>query len=74
MQFWFNLYAGYSGQRFFDSWYQSFYNLIFTSIPVLVVGVLDQPVSQVRRTGLCKSASCLEMHQQLGLSQRSQLH
>jgi Phospholipid-translocating P-type ATPase C-terminal len=46
-QFWFTLYAAYSGQRFYDDWYQSFYNLLFTSIPVIVVGLLDQDVSKV---------------------------
>ncbi|KAK9812802.1 hypothetical protein WJX72_004072 [[Myrmecia] bisecta] len=45
-QFWFNLYAAYSGQRFYDDWYQSFYNLLFTSLPVIVVGLLDQDVSK----------------------------
>lgn len=47
-QFWFNLYASYSGQRLYDDWYQAFYNLLFTSLPVIVVGLLDQDVSKVR--------------------------
>ena len=46
-QFWFNLYASYSGQRLYDDWYQAFYNLLFTSLPVIVVGLLDQDVSKV---------------------------
>ena len=77
-QFWFNLYTAYSGQRFYDDWYQvhsrmclpklqvvhmvhatcadipacclamqAFYNLLFTSLPVIVVGLFDQDVSKV---------------------------
>lgn len=46
-QFWFNIYASYSGQRLYDDWYQAFYNLLFTSLPVIVVGLLDQDVSKV---------------------------
>lgn len=44
--FWFNLFAGYSGQRMYDDWYHSMYNLIFTSMPVIAVGLLDQDVSK----------------------------
>lgn len=44
-QFWFNLYAGYSGQRLYDDWYQSLYNIMFTSIPVMAMGLLDQDAS-----------------------------
>ena len=45
-QFWFNLYALNSGQRLYDDWYQAFYNLLFTSLPVIVAGLLDQDVSK----------------------------
>ena len=41
---WFTLFAAYSGQRFYDDWYQSTYNLFFTSIPVFALGLLDQDV------------------------------
>ena len=47
-QFWFNLYALNSGQRLYDDWYQAFYNLLFTSLPVIVAGLLDQDVSKAR--------------------------
>ena len=47
VQFWFNLYAAYSGQRFYDDWLQAFYNLLFTSLPVIALGLLDQDVSKV---------------------------
>jgi len=44
-QFWFTLFAAYSGQRFYDDWYQSTYNLFFTSVPVLIMGLFDQDVN-----------------------------
>lgn len=47
VQFWFNLYTAYSGQRFYDDWLQAFYNLLFTSLPVIALGLLDQDVSKV---------------------------
>ena len=47
-QFWFNLYALNSGQRLYDDWYQAFYNLLFTSLPVIVAGLLDQDASKAR--------------------------
>ena len=44
-QFWFNCFNGFSGQRFYDDWYQSAYNVFFTSVPVIVIGLFDQDVS-----------------------------
>lgn len=57
-QFWFNLYASYSGQRLYDDWYQAFYNLLFTSLPVIVVGLLDQDVSKVPPLGGFQGLEC----------------
>ena len=45
-QFWFNCFAGFSGQRFYDDWYQSAYNVLFTSVPVIVIGLFDQDVNR----------------------------
>ncbi|GAU22695.1 hypothetical protein TSUD_235170, partial [Trifolium subterraneum] len=44
-QFWFNLQTGFSGQRFYDDWFQSLYNVIFTALPVIMVGLYDKDVS-----------------------------
>lgn len=44
-QFWFNLYTGFSGQRFYDDWFQSLYNVVFTALPVIIVGIFDKDVS-----------------------------
>lgn len=44
-QFWFTFNAGFSGQRFYDDWFQSLYNVIFTSFPVIVLGLFEKDVS-----------------------------
>ncbi|CAM8884390.1 unnamed protein product [Rhodiola kirilowii] len=43
-QFWFTFQTGFSGQRFYDDWYQSLYNVIFTTLPVIMVGLFDKDV------------------------------
>ncbi|GBG85508.1 hypothetical protein CBR_g40147 [Chara braunii] len=48
IQFWFNLFAGFSGQRFYDDWFQSLFNVMFTALPVIVVGIFDQDVDATR--------------------------
>ncbi|KAJ7538191.1 hypothetical protein O6H91_11G037600 [Diphasiastrum complanatum] len=47
-QFWFNCYTGFSGQRYYDDWFQSLYNVLFTALPVIVVGIFDKDVSARR--------------------------
>ncbi|KAK9750881.1 hypothetical protein RND81_02G228100 [Saponaria officinalis] len=44
-QFWFTLQAGFSGQRYYDDWFQAFYNVFFTSLPVLMLGLFDKDVN-----------------------------
>jgi magnesium-transporting ATPase (P-type) len=43
-QFLFAFYCGYSGQTIFEDWYVSFYNLFFTSLPLIVRAVFEQDV------------------------------
>ena len=43
--FWFSLYNKFSGQTAYESWSQSFYNVVFTMMPTLVIGIFDQYVS-----------------------------
>ena len=40
--FWFNLFCFSSGQIFFNQWFMSGYNVLFTLLPVLVLGIMDQ--------------------------------
>lgn len=42
--FWYSFYNGFTGQAAYESWSQSFYNVIFTMLPTLVIGILDQYV------------------------------
>ncbi|XP_039016955.1 probable phospholipid-transporting ATPase 8 isoform X1 [Hibiscus syriacus] len=43
--FWFEVYASFSGQPAYNDWYMSCYNVLFTSLPVIALGVFDQDVS-----------------------------
>ncbi|GJQ74496.1 hypothetical protein Trydic_g21365 [Trypoxylus dichotomus] len=43
--FWFAFFCGFSAQTVFDPMYISVYNLFYTSLPVLGVGIFDQDVS-----------------------------
>ncbi|KAG9450028.1 hypothetical protein H6P81_009993 [Aristolochia fimbriata] len=43
--FLYEAYASFSGQAMYNDWYMSFYNVFFTSLPVLALGVFDQDVS-----------------------------
>ncbi|XP_017319685.1 probable phospholipid-transporting ATPase VD isoform X3 [Ictalurus punctatus] len=43
--FWFQLFCGFSGSTMSNSWVLIFFNLLFTSIPPLLYGVLDKDVS-----------------------------
>ncbi|XP_053240092.1 phospholipid-transporting ATPase VA isoform X1 [Podarcis raffonei] len=42
--FWFQFYCGFSGSSMIDQWYLIFFNLLFSSLPQLIVGVLDKDV------------------------------
>ncbi|XP_059670154.1 probable phospholipid-transporting ATPase 8 [Cornus florida] len=43
--FWYEAYTSFSGQPAYNDWYMSFYNVFFTSLPVVALGVFDQDVS-----------------------------
>ncbi|KAK4781401.1 hypothetical protein SAY86_015503 [Trapa natans] len=43
--FYFEAYASFSGQAAYNDWYLSLYNVFFTSLPVIALGVFDQDVS-----------------------------
>ncbi|KAK8940236.1 putative phospholipid-transporting ATPase 9 [Platanthera guangdongensis] len=43
--FLYEAYTTFSGQSVYDDWFLSLYNVLFTSIPVIVLGVFDQDVS-----------------------------
>ncbi|CAM0958897.1 unnamed protein product [Alopecurus aequalis] len=43
--FLYECYTSFSGQTFYNDWSMSLYNVIFTSLPVIALGVFDQDVS-----------------------------
>lgn len=43
--FWYENRASFSGQPAYNDWYMSSYNVFFTSLPVIALGVFDQDVS-----------------------------
>ncbi|CAM0957021.1 unnamed protein product [Alopecurus aequalis] len=53
-QFWFTFQTGFSGQRFYDDWFQSLYNVIFTALPVImdVSASLSKKYPQLYQEGI----------------------
>ncbi|GBG82573.1 hypothetical protein CBR_g34949 [Chara braunii] len=47
--FFFNAHAFFAGQSIYADWYLSIYNVVFTSLPICVVAVLDQDVKDTMR-------------------------
>ncbi|KAG4137265.1 hypothetical protein ERO13_D07G061100v2 [Gossypium hirsutum] len=43
--FFYEIYASFTGQAVYNDWFLSFYNVFFTSLPVITLGVFDQDVS-----------------------------
>ena len=48
-QFLFAFYCGYSGQTVYDEWYMTFYNLIFTALPLFMRGLFERDFDVPRR-------------------------
>ncbi|KAG0576665.1 hypothetical protein KC19_5G097600 [Ceratodon purpureus] len=46
MLFWFIFYAAFSAQSALTDWNLVFFSLLYTSVPTIVVGILDKDVSQ----------------------------
>ncbi|ODQ78763.1 hypothetical protein BABINDRAFT_162450 [Babjeviella inositovora NRRL Y-12698] len=61
--FWYGIYNDFDGSYLFEYTYLMFYNLAFTSIPVVLMGIVDQDVSdvvsllvpQLYKTGILRS-------------------
>ncbi len=47
MCFWYELFCGFSGAVMIDQMYLMLYNLFFTSLPPMAIGVFDQDVPDV---------------------------
>lgn len=57
--FWFEAYSSFSGQAAYNDWYMSFYNVFFTSLPVIALGVFDQDVSAKKCIKVCSQFNIL---------------
>lgn len=51
-QFWFTFHTGFSGQRFYDDWFQSLYNVIFTAMPVIALGLFEKVLKVLFHRGI----------------------
>ncbi|XP_065672695.1 phospholipid-transporting ATPase ID isoform X3 [Hydra vulgaris] len=45
VQFWYSFFNGFTAMTLYDTWFLSVYNVCFTSLPVLALGIFDQDVS-----------------------------
>mmetsp|Transcript_12746 Transcript_12746/g.19092 ORF Transcript_12746/g.19092 Transcript_12746/m.19092 type:complete len:1460 (+) Transcript_12746:82-4461(+) len=45
IMFFFGFFSAFSGQQLFNAWIYTFYNAVFTAVPIIVVAVLDQGLS-----------------------------
>ncbi|XP_060089475.1 phospholipid-transporting ATPase IK [Heteronotia binoei] len=45
VQIWFAFYTGFTAQPLLEGWFLAFYNVFYTSYPVLCMGMLEQDVS-----------------------------
>lgn len=43
-RFWYAFFNGFSADPFYDPWFIAFYNVVYTSLPVLALGFFDQDV------------------------------
>ncbi|XP_053514670.1 phospholipid-transporting ATPase IK isoform X3 [Artibeus jamaicensis] len=45
VQIWFAFYSGFSAQPLYEGWFLVLFNLLYTSLPVLYIGLFEQDVS-----------------------------
>jgi len=43
---WYSFYNGYSGKSIYGDWIMTFYNIIFTSLPVFAVGIFEKDIPE----------------------------
>ncbi|XP_036891887.1 phospholipid-transporting ATPase FetA-like isoform X1 [Sturnira hondurensis] len=46
VHFWYSFYNGFSAQTVYDTWFITFYNLVYTCLPVLGLSLFDQDVNE----------------------------
>ncbi|XP_067358114.1 probable phospholipid-transporting ATPase IM isoform X4 [Channa argus] len=45
VHFWFGFFCGFSAQTVYDQWFITLFNIVYTSLPVLAMGLFDQDVN-----------------------------
>ncbi|VDP20153.1 unnamed protein product [Onchocerca flexuosa] len=45
IELWFALFSAFSGQTIFERWTIALFNVIFTALPSIIIGLFDRPVS-----------------------------
>uniref|UniRef100_A0A183DIY0 PhoLip_ATPase_C domain-containing protein n=1 Tax=Gongylonema pulchrum TaxID=637853 RepID=A0A183DIY0_9BILA len=45
IELWFALYSAFSGQTVFERWTIGLFNVAFTALPPIILGLFDRPVS-----------------------------
>ncbi|MGH0129080.1 UNVERIFIED_CONTAM: hypothetical protein FKN15_069061 [Acipenser sinensis] len=45
VHFWYSFFSGYSARTAYEDWFITLYNVLYSSLPVLLVGLLDQDVN-----------------------------
>ncbi|XP_062848850.1 phospholipid-transporting ATPase ID [Trichomycterus rosablanca] len=46
VHFWFGFFCGFSAQTVYDQYFITLYNIVYTSLPVLAMGIFDQDVPE----------------------------
>ncbi|XP_069480865.1 probable phospholipid-transporting ATPase IM [Ambystoma mexicanum] len=46
VHFWFAFFSGFSAQTVYDPWFITLFNIVYTSLPVLAMGLFDQDVNE----------------------------
>ncbi|KAK3525638.1 hypothetical protein QTP70_002547 [Hemibagrus guttatus] len=46
VHFWFGFLCGFSAQTVYDQWFITLFNIVYTSLPVLAMGLFDQDVNE----------------------------
>ncbi|CAJ1056454.1 phospholipid-transporting ATPase ID [Xyrichtys novacula] len=57
VHFWYGFFCGFSAQTVYDQWFITLFNIVYTSLPVLAMGLFDQDVddqNSLRYPGLYK--------------------
>ncbi|XP_030282282.1 probable phospholipid-transporting ATPase IM isoform X1 [Sparus aurata] len=57
VHFWYGFFCGFSAQTVYDQWFITLFNIVYTSLPVLAMGLFDQDVddrTSLRYPGLYK--------------------